>query len=481
MPFLLLFSSLLLLFLFLYLFRFYHERWGLPPGPFSLPLVGSLPFLSSQGSPGILDFALGEKFGSIYTVDVIWSKIVVLNDFAMAKDLFNREDVSGRYQGQWHRFTKGYDGIAYGIINNEGPMWQSQRRFALTNLKNLGFGKKSLESVIYNEVHHLFEVIDEMIDGCSDVLIHDIFHVPIINVLWSIIASHRFEYSQAREIVEKLGLDLKKGIHINIFISIFANYVPLNESDEAMLYMKRFISKNIDEHKNNLEVNAPKDFIDFYLIEMLKSQDPYFSKKQLIVMLFDFFLAGSETTSTTLLWIILLMCLHNDIQLKCYQEISQNIGNNFPREEDMKMLPFTLATISEVQRYANIAPASLVHKVLQTIRVGKYLIPKGTSVIANYHKFHMDPKVFPHPHEFNPYRFYKVPKPEQFVPYGFGKRICMGKSLAKKQLFYFFVMIVQNYIIRVPKDNPRPDPKKCTMGITSVPDPFYVNIQKRVV
>ncbi|QQP42064.1 Cytochrome P450 18A1, partial [Caligus rogercresseyi] len=50
-----------------------------------LPLVGSLPFLSSQGSPGILDFALGDKYGDIYTVDVIWSKIVVLNDFAMAK------------------------------------------------------------------------------------------------------------------------------------------------------------------------------------------------------------------------------------------------------------------------------------------------------------------------------------------------------------------------------------------------------------
>ena len=59
----------------------------------------------------------------------------------------------------------------------------------------------------------------------------------------------------------------------------------------------------------------------------------------------------------------------------------------------------------------------------------------------------MDPEVFPSPKCFNPERFMegngKHKKFEQFVPFGIGKRICMGESLAKNELFIFFVRMLQ--------------------------------------
>ena len=59
----------------------------------------------------------------------------------------------------------------------------------------------------------------------------------------------------------------------------------------------------------------------------------------------------------------------------------------------------------------------------------------------------MDPNVFENPEIFHPERFLdengKVKKPEQFVPFGIGKRICMGESLSKNELFLFFSRMIQ--------------------------------------
>ena len=88
------------------------------------------------------------------------------------------------------------------------------------------------------------------------------------------------------------------------------------------------------------------------------------------------------------------------------------------------------------------------------------------------------------PESFNPDRFFNGPdkpvsKPEQFVPFGIGKRICMGESLARNEIFIFFIMILQHYKISVAKNHPAPDPTDYTQGITTIPKPFYVNIQQR--
>ncbi|QQP42065.1 Cytochrome P450 18A1, partial [Caligus rogercresseyi] len=270
----------------------------------------------------------------------------------------------------------------------------------------------------------------KMVDEDGDAHMHDVFHIPIINVLWSIIGSHRFEYSQGR--------------HSHQYIPLhFCQLPPLSESDEAMLYMKTRIKPGR---------RSPRDFIDLYLLEMDRNKgSPFFCKKQLIVMLFDFFLAGSETTSTTLLWMMLLMALHNDIQFKA------------PTEEDMKRLPFTMATIMEIQRFANIAPASLPHKVLKTLRVGKYTLPQGLPSLPTT----TDSTTIPRssvPHGIQPLSLLQGTPPRVICALWLRETGLHGNSLAKKQLFYFFVMILQRYVLR-------PDPKQYTMGITSVPDP----------
>ncbi|CAB4055074.1 unnamed protein product [Lepeophtheirus salmonis] len=176
-------------------------------------------------------------------------------------NLFNRDDMSGRIQMYYETYVKGYNGIAYGIASSEGILWQNQRRFSLMKLKNLGFGKKSIEIIIYEQIINLFEMIETQKDSFNDLFIKDIFTIPVVNVLWKIVASKSYDW------------------------------------------------RNSGERKT-----------------------------------------GAETTNTTLVWALLYMSLYEGVQEKCAEEINSVLGSRMPQEEDMKNLPYTIATLNEIQR-----------------------------------------------------------------------------------------------------------------------------------
>ena len=101
----------------------------LPPGPPRLPLLGSLPFISRDR--GILSWVLDTSVIShnIATVALGPSTIIVINDFELAKDLFGRDEFTGR--GSMSEFWfkhKGFDEKVFGIISTDGSHWRRERR-----------------------------------------------------------------------------------------------------------------------------------------------------------------------------------------------------------------------------------------------------------------------------------------------------------------------------------------------------------------
>ena len=82
---------------------------------------------------------------------------------------------------------------------------------------------------------------------------------------------------------------------------------------------------------------------------------------------FDLMEAGSETTASTLVWVILYLTLHPEVQERCYTEIEENIGQTSVTLEDTANLNFCQATIAEIQRVGQIAVASFLHRVLKEV------------------------------------------------------------------------------------------------------------------
>jgi len=157
--------------------------------------------------------------------------------------------------------------------------------------------------------------------------------------------------------------------------------------------VRGFLKKVIDDHQQSFDKDNIRDFIDAYLLEISKTDQndtgssfhPDNGIYQLMGTLVDLFAAGSETTSSSLTWAILFMVRNLDIQTKVREEILRLIGSNrVPSLKDRIDLPYTEATIMEVQRLANIVPKAVPHGTLnKSATVGKFTIPKNHYVLAS--------------------------------------------------------------------------------------------------
>ena len=141
----------------------------------------------------------------------------------------------------------------------------------------------------------------------------------------------------------------------------------------------------------------------------------------------DLFVAGTDTTATTLKWAILYLMLHPDIQRKIHEELDMVIGRErMPTLEDRKVLPYTEAVLLEIQRIATIVPLSVPHSTAYDTKLAGYDIPAGTFILSNLWAVHHDPKVWKDPEEFKPERFLNedgtaVVQREELIPFSIGK------------------------------------------------------------
>ena len=87
-----------------------------------------------------------------------------------------------------------------------------------------------------------------------------------------------------------------------------------------------FFLEEIKRHQDTLDVLNPRDFIDVYLTEMENSSNEDLTLGDLGSAMCDMFVAGTETSSTTLKWILLYLVLYQDVQEKCREEIHRVIG-----------------------------------------------------------------------------------------------------------------------------------------------------------
>ena len=334
----------------------YGKYSKLPPGPPALPIIGSIPFLDRKkgNADATLHKSFYKQYPDIYTLWLGSKPLLVIQNFNLAKDLFAREEFSGRgTPSKFHlNYIRGKNGQPLGIVSTTGSIWQEQRRFALRHLKDLGFGKQKLDVIIQDETKYLIDdIILKSNDG--DLLFDEIFNFPIINILWQIVASKRYDANlpKNKRMMENVTEFFKTGYPPLAFLWVVTKLRdlcghPLFRMDHMMLDLKAIFRSQVQEHLRDFDsggFEAPRDFIDLYLKEIKQrekcksssSVDPQdtfssFNIEQLITICFDFFQAGADTSSTTLSWAVLYLTLYPEVQEMCRSEIDQNLGGSYP-------------------------------------------------------------------------------------------------------------------------------------------------------
>ncbi|KAB1274033.1 Cytochrome P450 2F3 [Camelus dromedarius] len=389
----------------------------LPPGPRPLPFLGNLLQLRSQDMLTSLT-KLSKKYGSVYTVYLGPRRVVVLSGYQAVKEALvdQEEEFSGRGDcPAFLNFTKG-NGIAF----SNGDRWKVLRRFSVQILLNFGMGKRSIEERILEESNFLLAELRKTEGEPFDPTF--VLSRSVSNIICSVIFGSRFDYKDER---------LLTIIHL-----INENFQIMSSRwGENFGRMKDLIARSVRDHQATLDPESPRDFIDCFLTKIAQEkQDPlsHFHMDTLLMTTHNLIFGGTETVGTTLRHAFLVLLKYPKVQARVQEEIDRVVGRErLPALEDRASMPYTDAVIHEVQRFADIIPMSLPHRVIRDTAFRGSLLPKGTDIITLLNTVHCDPSQFLTPQEFNPDHFLDASqsfkKSPAFMPFSAGRRLCLGE------------------------------------------------------
>ncbi|KAL3994484.1 Cytochrome P450 family protein [Acanthocheilonema viteae] len=481
---------------------FYDLNWKrrfLPPGPTPWLFFGNILHFIFYKSIDDMFLSWKQKYGNVITFWIGPIPLVMVTDGETMREYFVRN--AEIFSNRWRNYATDFfmDGTN-GIIQIDGDKWKQQRRFVLRVLRDFGVGRMLIEERIMMEVE-IF--IDYMEAKCTvqEVDICAMHAVCVGNIINNILFGYRFpqgsvEFSSLHKLLDshsRLVLHPLMGLYISL---PFTTRIPLinykwKKFKNLRDKLREFISKEVQEHVKIFNSEEPPEITDFtyaYLSEIdrrKKAGEPteYFSEWQLTMLLLDLFFAGMETTVTTLKWGFLLSIIHPDVQTKVQNELDE-IGNRITLADKSKC-SYTMATIHEIQRLANILPINLLRTVAEDVVMGKYYYPAGTLCIPQISIAMNDPTNFEKPKEFRPERFleddgFTLKKHDAFFPFSIGKRQCLGESLAKAELFLIYANLMRHYRFRTVPNKPNPSTKRL-FGLTTSPPPYKCVVERRIV
>ncbi|XP_023176908.2 cytochrome P450 6a2-like [Drosophila hydei] len=174
---------------------------------------------------------------------------------------------------------------------------------------------------------------------------------------------------------------------------------------------------------------------------------------ELAAQVFVFYLAGFETSSSTMTYALYELAQHTDIQDRLREDIRDVLQQHDGKltYESIKAMRYLDQIISETLRLYTIVPF-LVRQALNDYVVpghSKYVIEKGMQVILPAPAYHRDEDFYPDPEKFDPERF----SPEQvaardsveWLPFGDGPRNCVGMRFGQMQTRIGLAQLIRNF------------------------------------
>ncbi len=86
-----------------------------------------------------------------------------------------------------------------GVLNSSGSTWEAQRKFTIRTLRNFGFAKASMETMILDEVQTMLDWFKKQEGSCISGV--RIFNAPVINSLWRMVTGERCKWEESRPVV----------------------------------------------------------------------------------------------------------------------------------------------------------------------------------------------------------------------------------------------------------------------------------------
>ncbi|XP_030376424.1 cytochrome P450 6a2-like [Scaptodrosophila lebanonensis] len=235
-------------------------------------------------------------------------------------------------------------------------------------------------------------------------------------------------------------------------------HIKLARDDVSDFYMR--VVRETLEYRDQHKVQR-NDFLNL-LMELRKESGGGLTFNQIAAQAFVFFLAGFETSSSTMGFALYLLAMHPETQKRAREEV-QRVWAKYGEfsYEAYKEFKYIQQVIYETMRMYSIAPI-LARKAINDYEVSgtSHIIEAGTTVIIPVDAIHYDPDIYPEPERFDPDRFapeaVEQRHPMSWLPFGAGPRNCIGLRFGEMQSVIGLAMLLKHFQFSAAKETPIP-------------------------
>jgi cytochrome P450 len=336
-----------------------------------------------------------------------------------------------------------------GLVNN--PEWHDQR-----SLLNKAF--------ITNSV--FFQPMCKKVNTCLDkwenqqqqkVSIGSDLQKLTLDVLASCIFGLDFDTLNGKfsEPLEAYNHAVEAAFNPIRFLFSWVNTLPIKANEDMVTNLHIFdkycwqimddTKKKMDGKKNQTEENNNERKVVSLVELMYESNLPEQTIKDNTAA---FFLAGHETTATSLGWLISILVSNPDVQQKARQEILEKIPGEVTFES-LKELNYIDGLIKEGLRFFPPVPVMNGRIAARDSLIGNVHIPAGTPIELNIIAMSNDPNIWGDPEVIRPERWYSenITKEQRnaWMPFSNGPRICIGMSMSLLEQKIFLVYFLKRF------------------------------------
>jgi len=438
------------------LYKKHYQYYDNLPGPPYHPIIGNLKQINAANATQTLNDlteSWARKYGKIYRLVLPGRAIVSIADGATIHHIMTQDDVFVRTQA----WIDAFGTVAPGsLIVTEGQIWKSRRKLLVGAFSpaQLRYATEVIEQVT-NSLIQKWEKLRKD-PKTQDIQIHRELMNATVDVIGLVAFGHNFESVTNESKVEQEVHDLTAYVEARItvpkFLWKFAAKGVANV-DETVNKLKAIPidilrqrrSKDSIAAGNEQEGGKRQDLLARILELHGTDGNDVMSDEQIINEILLFFIAGHETTSNSLCWILYLLSQHQGVVDKLRKEIEEVIGNEELNYDMHSKLKYTEAVIKETLRVIPTVPMTGRQCVQETEILGHKIRP-GTLLTMNFQAAHHDPEMFENPMEFIPERWF-APDINQkfFFPFGDGPKICVGQKLAMLELKFIIAKLIKVY------------------------------------
>ncbi|EAO7078613.1 cytochrome P450 [Campylobacter jejuni] len=332
------------------------------------------------------------------------------------------------------------------IFTTNGEVWKKQRELL----------RPSFEMTRINKVFNLMsEAVADMMDRFSKYPNHAVIEVDeamtfiTADVIFRTIMSSKLDEGKGKKILNAFVTFQEQSVHTAMRRMFrfpkWLSYVLGDRKRTKAGDVIRQVLSDIIKPRYDMADNAEfEDILGSLLLVVDADTNKRFSFEEILDQVAMLFLAGHETTASSLTWTLYLLSLYPKEQEKAYEEITQVLQGGVIEISHLRQFKYLTNIFKESLRlYPPVG--FFAREAKKDTQVRDKLIKKGSGVVIAPWLIHRHEEFWTNPHGFNPSRFEGEYKKDAYLPFGVGERICIGQGFAMQEAILILANILKTY------------------------------------